>query len=478
MRKILAAVMAGFLALGGSSGAAFAQPLPALADWTIPSDAEIRQILVKRIDQEHRGVGIVVGLIDAHGRRIVAYGASEKADPKPLNGKTVFEIGSMTKVFTSLLLADMVEKGEVKLDDPVAKYLPPGVKMPERGGKQITLIDLATHTSGLPRLPGNLRPQDPSNPYADYTVQQMYDFLGGYTLPRDIGAQFEYSNLGVGLLGHVLARRAGVDYETLVRQRITGPLGMKDTAITLTPSLRARLAKGYDAKLEPASNWDLPTLAGAGALRSDVDDLLTFLGAELGFADTPLKAAMAAQLKVRHAVGGPSPDSIAEAWMVRAYPEGGTVVWHNGGTGGYRSFMGFDPKKRVGVVVLTNVATDIGGDDIGFHILAGRRLSEAPAEHHAIVLEPAAMARFAGRYELTPNIFLTVSQYGPRMVARVTGQPLLEIFPEGPTEFFYKAVDAQLAFRLEPDGTVSGVLVRQNGQARLAKRVEDAPPKP
>jgi CubicO group peptidase (beta-lactamase class C family) len=475
MRKVLAAVMAGMLAL--STGASLAQaPPPAPAAWTIPSDAEIRQILIKRIDAEHRGVGIVVGLIDAHGRRIVAYGASDKGDRRPLDGGTIFEIGSMTKVFTSLLLADMVQKGEVKLDDPVAKYLPPGVKMPQRGGKQITLIDLSTHTSGLPRMPSNFRPKDPGNPYADYTVQQMYDFLSGYTLPRDIGSQFEYSNLGVGLLGHVLARRAGADYETLVRQRITGPLGMKDTAITLTPALQARLAKGHDDKLQPVSNWDLPTLAGAGALRSDVNDMLTFLGAELGFAETPLKGAMAAQLVIRHPVSGP--DMIAEAWMVRTYPGGGTAVWHNGGTGGYRTLMAFDPKARVGVVVLTNASTDIGGDDIGFHILAGRHLSEPPPEHHAIVLEPAAMAKFVGRYQLSPNVYLTVSQYGARMVAQITGQPVVEIFPEGPTEFFYKAVDAQLVFRVEPDGKVSGLLMRQNGQAGTAKRLEDAPPHP
>src|SRR5205823_14852796 len=144
-------------------------------------------------------------------------------------------IGSISKVFTSLLLSDMVQRGEVALTDPIAKYLPAGVKVPERGGRSITLVDLSTHTSGLPRLPSNLNPKDQSNPYADYSVEQLYQFLSSYTLPRDIGAMYEYSNLGGGLLGHVLARRAGTDYETLMVSRIAGPLNMSSTRIVLSP---------------------------------------------------------------------------------------------------------------------------------------------------------------------------------------------------------------------------------------------------
>ena len=154
----------------------------------VPSDAEIRKILVDRIDVQKQSVGIVVGVIEPAGRRIVSYGSLAKNDPRPLNGDTVFEIGSITKVFTSLLLADAVERGEVALTDPVAKFLPAKVKMPERGGRAITLQDLATHTSGLPRLPTNFAPKDPANPYADYSFENLYTFLSGYQLTRDIGA--------------------------------------------------------------------------------------------------------------------------------------------------------------------------------------------------------------------------------------------------------------------------------------------------
>jgi serine-type D-Ala-D-Ala carboxypeptidase/endopeptidase len=173
-------------------------------------------------------------VIEQGGRRIVAHGSLAKGDKRPLDGDTVFEIGSMTKVFTSLLLADMVRRGEVALADPVAKYLPAEVKVPERGGAKITLQHLAMQTSALPRLPSNLNPKDANNPYADYTVQQLYEFLSSAELTRDIGSRYEYSNLGAGLLGHALARRAGTDYETLVRKSILDPLGMKSTSITLS----------------------------------------------------------------------------------------------------------------------------------------------------------------------------------------------------------------------------------------------------
>jgi len=354
------------LALVG--GAAVAQTTP----WAVPDDAAIAKILTDRIDVQRQGVGIVVGVIDAKGRRIVTHGGLAKGDPRPLDGNTVFEIGSQTKVFTSLILSDMVRKGEVKLDDPVQKYLPAAVKVPERGGRQITLIDLATHSSGLPRMPTNFAPKDSLNPFADYTVEQLWQFLNGYTLPRDIGAQYEYSNVGVGLLGQALARRAGSDYETLVRTRVTGPLGLKDTVITLTPALKARLAQGHTATAQPTPNWDLPTLAGAGALRSTTNDMLTFLADELGFKSSPLAPAMAAQLVPRRP--GPSANlEMALGWHISKFSTG-DVIWHNGGTGGYRTFFGFDPRAKVGVVVMTNKVNGTGGDDIGFYLLAGRAL--------------------------------------------------------------------------------------------------------
>src|SRR4051794_35467212 len=292
------------------------QPLPA------PGNDEIREILARRIDHQKQAAGIVVGIVEPNGRRVVAYGNLANRDPRSVDGATIFEIGSISKVFTSLLLADMVNRKEVTFDDPAAKYLPATVKMPERSGKSITLLDLSTHTSGLPRLPGNLKLKDPRNPYADYTVDDLYRFLSGYTLPRDPGSEFEYSNLGGGLLGHVLACRAGTDYESLIRRRITQPLGMPDTGIALSSSMEKRMATGHNAMLIPVANWDLTTLAGAGALRSSANDMLTLLEAFLGYTESPLGPAMMATLGVRRPMGN-TKFEIGLAWAIF-----GEVAWH------------------------------------------------------------------------------------------------------------------------------------------------------
>ena len=205
--------------------------------------------------------------------------------------------------------------------------------MPERGGRQIALVDLATHTSGLPRLPTSFKPKDPSNPYADYTVEQLYSFLATYELPRDIGALYEYSNLGGGLLGHVLARRAGTDYETLVRTRITKPLGMTDTGIQLSADQRARMAPGHDRQMSPVANWDLPVLAGAGALRSTT---------EVG----RVRAADGVRASRRQPTGRRS--QLALAWHVFTR-DGNDIVWHNGGTGELPLVHRYNPRASVGV---------------------------------------------------------------------------------------------------------------------------------
>ena len=265
----------------------------------VPGTEKIREILVRHIDRQKQAVGIVVGVIEPDGRRFVAYGNLANGDPRTLDGDSIFEIGSVTKVFTSLLLADMVNRKEVTLDDPAAKYLPENVRMPERNGKSITLHDLSTHSSGLPRLPGNMELKDLRNPYADYGVDDLYQFLSGCTLPRDPGSELEYSNLGAGLLGHLLAYRAGMNYESLIGSRITEPLGMLDTGIALSSSMRQRMATGHNPTLTPVANWDFPTLAGAGALRSSANDMLTFLEAFLGYKESPLAPAMKSMLEVR-----------------------------------------------------------------------------------------------------------------------------------------------------------------------------------
>jgi serine-type D-Ala-D-Ala carboxypeptidase/endopeptidase len=436
-----------------------------------PTDSEIREMLVQRIDVQKQSVGIVVGIIDANGRRFVSYGSLSKDTKRVPDGNTVFEIGSITKVFTSLLLADMVQRGEVSLSDPVSKYLPATVKMPERNGKQITLEDLATHTSGLPRLPTNLNPKDPANPYADYSAEQLYQFLSSYQLTRDIGSKYEYSNLGGGLLGHVLARRAGMSYEDLVRTRICEPLHMENTRITLTTDMKSRMATGYDAALDAVPLWDLNTLAGAGGLRSTADDLLTFLAANLGFVKSPLAPAMGAMLSVRKPTGVPNLD-IALGWHIST-GDSREIIWHNGGTGGFRTFMAFDPKARIGVVALSNAETPAGVDDIGQHLLNPNvPLAQPPKQHTEVAVDPKLFDGYVGKYQLTANFILTVTRDGNQLFVQATGQPKFQIFPESEREYFLKVVDAQISFETDGKGRAISLTLHQNGANQKAGRIE------
>jgi D-alanyl-D-alanine-carboxypeptidase/D-alanyl-D-alanine-endopeptidase len=447
------------------------------------SDAEIARILAERIDTHRQSIGIIVGLLEPDGRRIIGYGSTTKGVARPLDGDTVFEIGSITKVFTALLLADAVERGEVALTDPVARFLPTAVRVPERG-RAITLGDLASHMSGLPRLPSNMTPKDQNNPYADYTVEQLYAFLSSHQLARDVGAQYEYSNLGGGLLGHVLALRAGMSYEALVEMRITRPLGMASTRITLSDAMRARLASGYTSTLQPAANWDLPTLAGAGALRSTVNDLLLFASAAVGARSTPLDKAFARMLATRHPTPAPGLQ-IALGWHVFTTNDH-DVVWHDGGTGGYRTFLGFDPVARTAVVALSNAGTLAGVNDIGRHMLdrrvpllaADSPLLTPPKERAVITVAPEVLDAYVGRYQLAPAAFFTITRKGSALLAELTGQFATEIFPETQRDFFYKLVDAQITFETDAAGKATALVLHQMGRDQRALRIEGEPVMP
>jgi CubicO group peptidase (beta-lactamase class C family) len=324
---------------------------------------EVRQNIEERI-KNGQGVGLVVGFVDHRGNReYLSCGTTTKNGEEPVDENSVYEIGSITKVFTGIILADMVLKGEVNLEDPAEKYLPETVKIPSRNGQKITLEHLVAHNSALPRMPFNFRPKNPENPYADYTVKNMYDFLSAYNLQRDVGEKYEYSNLGMGFLGHILCLRAGMNYEQLIYERICRVLGMEDTRIAFTDGMKKRLARGHNPARE-VPNWDIPALAGAGALRSTASDMLTFLGANMGIERSPLLPAMEMAHEARVDAGNNM--KVGFGWHIRDNQKT-QIIWHNGGTGGYRSFCGFIKDKKIGVVVLSNM--NVGADDIGFHLL-------------------------------------------------------------------------------------------------------------
>jgi D-alanyl-D-alanine-carboxypeptidase/D-alanyl-D-alanine-endopeptidase len=424
---------------------------------------EIEKVIQERVDGGY-SVSIVVGVLDENDSKFYNYGRKAKNSTQDVNENTIYEIGSITKVITSLILADMVEEGELSLDDPIDKFLPREVKIPMGNGKKITLKHLATHTSGLPSMPENFAPKDMRIPYVDYTVGEMYDFLSHYTLTRDIGAQYEYSNLGFGLLGHILASKSNMTFEQLVVKRICNELGLKNTTISLTPQQQALLAKGHVGDIE-VTNWDFLAFEGAGALRSTASDMLTFLSAEIGLKESRLHSAME-KTQIAYASGITGLE-MGLGWHIHK-KFGSEIIWHNGGTGGYHSFIGFDKKNKNAVVVLSNSADDII-DDIGLHIL--NKNFELKILKKAVKVDTSIYDDYIGEYELAPNTILTISREGNKLFAYATGQVIIEIFPLSETRYFFKVVDAEISFIRDKEGKVNELILHQEGN-HTAKRIK------
>jgi serine-type D-Ala-D-Ala carboxypeptidase/endopeptidase len=443
-----------FIAAAGTASAAIA----------LPDDAAVKALLEQRIAQK-RAIGLAAVLYDKGTTRIVTAGVTRAGGPA-IAPDTEFEIGSVTKTFTALLLADAVVRGRAALDDPVTKYVDaPGLT---REGKTVTLGQLATHSSGLPRLPKNLVPANPADPYADYDATKLKAFVAGDVLQRTPGSAYEYSNLGAGLLGYALTERDG-GYEKALRERVLAPLRMSDTAIVLTAAQQSRFATGHDIQRQPVGPWRLDALAGAGALRSTPSDMARYLEAAVDPSAGPLADAW--KLVETPAADGPSPAlRMGLAWHV-ATRDGRSIVWHNGQTGGFATMMAFDPVAREGVVVMSNAAISV--DDLALHLIdASIPLSEPPRQREEVQLDRRALDRVAGRYELARDFVLTIRRNGDRAFAQATGQPEAEIFAESDLEFFYKVVDAQLTFTRAADGRVTGVVLHQGGRDIRARRIE------
>ena len=316
------------------------------------------------------GTGLAIGVYERGVRRVFAYGTA-----KP---DSLFEIGSVTKTFTGLILARMVEQGQVQYDEPVRALLPFGT-VNKPAGNEITLLDLATQHSGLPRMPGNFHPADKTNPYVDYHAADLYEYIAKRGVKKPADTAFLYSNLGLGLLGQALANRAQMSYPQLVRTEITGPLGMHDTVMSLSAEQRLRFLQGHDADGHPVHAWDLDALAGAGALRSTAGDMLTYLEANLHPDSAMLQAH---QLRADISPGL----RIALAWI---YNTEIGVYRHGGATAGYTADAFFNPKNDYAAVVLANTGPGavFSADITGEHIR--QRLAGQPAVSVASLSIPA-----------------------------------------------------------------------------------------
>jgi D-alanyl-D-alanine-carboxypeptidase/D-alanyl-D-alanine-endopeptidase len=457
-----------FLPLLGAA-LALASPAASASQQHFPAAEDVRHML-RYLVEDGETPGIVLAFIDADGStRVVSYGDGGPGTP-PLGQRSAFEIGSITKTFTAALLADMVTRGEMALDDPVRKYLPDRVTVPTWEGRAITLMDLATHHSGLPRMPDNFEPSDPANPYADYTVARMYDFLGSHELRHEPGAEYEYSNLAVGLLGHVIERAAGKEYEALVRERILDPLGMSTTGVTLRGELASWMTKGHDGAGDVVPHWDVTGLVGAGGLRSNAEDMLRYIAAQVGPAESSIERAM----RMTHEPRMERDDGGAQGlgWGIRRVGSR-RMLAHGGGTAGYSTYVGFDPDLGVGVVMLTN--TGDFDDDIASDFL--RR--GAPLSTPTVDLPQGILEGYVGVYgpDATQGIAVRLEEEG-WLTMQAPGNVRFRMYADSDTSFYVRRTPWRFTFQKDADGAVSGVVADLEGTERRAQKLSAATPDP
>ena len=315
--------------------------LAAPADLTAAIDA----LGAKAVEKEALGLAVAVRTPDATVVR--GFGKVRFYDDAVPDGDTVFEIGSISKVFTGVLLADAVERGVMKLDDPITRHVPKGVAVCADEAP-ILLRHLTTHTSGLPRMPSNFAPATMEDPYVDYGDPLLYGFLGDFVLESDPGDLYAYSNLAVGLLGQLVARANGQpSYEAALRARILEPLALADTTVKVTDELRPRFAAAAGPGHRPVKPWEFDALVGCGGIRGTVNDLIRFGVANLEPDDSPIGAALRRSHEVLHE----GPPKVAYGWHLA---DGGRLLWHNGQTGGYHGWLSVDRAAGVVVAILSN----------------------------------------------------------------------------------------------------------------------------
>jgi serine-type D-Ala-D-Ala carboxypeptidase/endopeptidase len=337
-----------------------------------PSEIDISEILRRRVDIEKRTVGMAAAVVTPRGHRIICYGRERLGSDRQVSGETLFEIGSITKIFTALLLADLARAGVLAIDDPVSKHLPADFRVPERDGRPITLADLATHTSGLPTFPPVTRPFEEYRSPTEffdalfgaiklYSVADLKGWLRDFKLPRAPGSGWEYSNMGYAVLGLALSHRTDLSYEELLRRKVFNPLGLTSTFLTPPARVATRVAEGHDPKLNPVPPIDLGIFAPAGSLRSTAENLASFLRAVMPGSGSPVEPSARLILQT-HRPAPPAGGQQALGWEILPAREG-DYVSKDGVTGGQGATAVFDPVARTGVLVLSNTRPRFGPTD-------------------------------------------------------------------------------------------------------------------
>ncbi len=467
---LTAALLIACLVSGCSDGHPGAEPDagPGVDAGPAPYQAEVHALAEPLVD-DGWSVGIEIGLLLPDGTTATySLGSTSEGGGAAPDAQTVFEIGSITKTFTALALASMVEEGSVTLDQPVQELLPSAeVTVPSFGGVPITLEHLATHTSALPRSPDNMAPADPSDPYADYHARELYAFLDGYTLTAEPGTRYEYSNVGFGLLGHALSLADGGTWDDLVATRVLQPLSMADTARVLSASQEARFAQGYDGDLNAVPPWTFDVLAGTGALRSTASDMLRYVSAQVRTDDATLAREIALTHMPRFETSGTA--RIGLAWNIAD----DRWVWKNGGTAGFGSFVGFDQMDGAGVVVLSNVEnawfTETALGLTLLKMLAGESYDPIdippPSTPTVAELEP-----YVGSF-VDPTMpaagALVISLDGPDPYVQIPDQPRFRIYVAATDRFYARRAPLTLMFDCT-SGSCDSLALAVTGGASVA----------
>lgn len=440
---------------------------------TSPSDAEIGRLIRYRIIRQRIALSAVIAVLRPEGRGVITFHDPHATDEPSPGASTIFEIASLSKIFTALLLADATVRAQVRLDDPLSAYVPPGVRVPQFADSPITLIDLATHGSGLPLRPNNLTAKavDSPNKYAGYTLDQLYGGLPDYPLTRRPGSGFEYSNLAFGLLGQALALEGHAPFADLLRERITQPLGMTDTHFGEDPATASRRAQGHGADSKPVGQTDEGALNPAGGLRSTADDLLKLLALFVN-GTGPDELVSAARLMLTIDRPGDDPMThMALGWR-RTSVHGETYYWSNGSGDGSRTFMGFNPARRIAVVALADTAGGDGFDDIARKVLDPEQPVDMKVlpRREAIPLPEAALARAIGRYQYAPDDRIEISRGETGLILTASAGQLV-IQPWSQTGYFSAGMDLLIDFPGASTGPASALVLRQGGQRFVYKRV-------
>ncbi len=420
--------------------------------------------------------GLSIGYIEGDGFGIVHLGSAGEAGKKADNS-TVYEIGSLSKLFTGLLLADAALRDEINIYATAEAANPAGIKLPLRDGRSIKWIDLSTHRSGLPRLSGNLAATDSSNPYRDYDSKKAAEFLQTYQLPRQPGKAQEYSNFGASVLGYLVAAKAGKSYDELLQERIAGPLKMADCTVSLSDDQKKRFATPHDKYGSATAPWEFADLPGAGGIHATLRDMMRFAKAQLEPPSGPIGEAIELAWK-QHTEADETGPAMGLGWLIAG---DGQTRLHNGQTGGTTSALFINRKLKCAVVILCN--TSVKNEEIDKLALqlvmkaAGVEPPQAPKEDaddvpEGLAIDEKLRRRLVGRYQLTPDFIFTVTDDDGRLMVGITNQETQEVFPDSPTRWSYRGIDATLEFKLPKTGVARSLILHQNGASQTARRIK------